>query len=260
MKKFLLLVLLAFIFFACKHKDKTNSATSPVITAFQEQIKKYPDSVGLRLRYVDALDSLQQYDWAIAQVDTLIKKDNGNYGLWFRRGKLFENSKDTNNAIDSYNSALKIYQSPDGQLTLANLLAEKKDKRALDVCNKILNLRMGREYNAHCFFISGVYYARTGNAAMALQQFDECILNNYNYLVAYLEKGFIYFDTQKYDDALTAFSTAVNLDNTYADAYYWMAKCYEAKNKKQDALKNYEAAFQLDSTMKEAEDAIKRLK
>lgn len=260
MKKFLLLVSSCFILFACGHKDKNNSAASPVIAKFQELIKKYPDSIGLRLRYIDALDSLQQYNSAIDQIDTLIKKDGGNYGLWFKRGKIFEDAKDTNNAITSYNSALKIYPSADGQLTVANLLAEKKDKRALDICNAILNLKMGRDFNAHCFFISGVYYARTGNTTKALQQFDECILSNYNYIVAYMEKGFIYFDAKKYDDALKTFITATSIDNTYPDAYYWMAKCYETKNQKQDAVKNYETALQLDSTMKEAAEAIKRLK
>jgi tetratricopeptide (TPR) repeat protein len=262
MKKLLFPIAIIFILCGCKQKKNNNggnAVTSSVISQFQKLIQQYPDSVGLRLRFVDALDSLQQYNSAVAQLDTLIKKDGGNYGLWFRRGKLLEDAKDTGNAISSYNNALKIYPSPDGQLTLANLLAEKKDKRALDICNNILNLKMGREFNAHCFFISGVYYARTGNTTKALQQFDQCILNNYNYMVAYMEKGFIYFDEKNYDEALKTFNTAANIQNTSPDAYYWMAKCYEAKNQKQDAVKNYETAFQLDSTMKEAAEAIKRI-
>ena len=260
MKKFFLFAFFICLLFSCKQNDKNYSTTSIVLTRFQKLIQQYPDSAGLRLRYVDVLDSLQQFALAQQQMDSLIKKDGGNYGLWFRRGKLFESAKDTANAIASYENALKIYSSPEGQLTLANLLAEKKDKRALDICNNILNLRMGRDYNANSFFISGVYYARKGNTAKALQQFDECIFNNYNYMVAYMEKGFIFFDAQKYDDALKVFSAAINVNNSYADAYYWLAKCYEAKNEKQEAIKNYQTAWQLDSTIKEASASIERLK
>ncbi len=258
-------ITISFLFINCNNRDTTTTASSSknknlqLVKPILQTIAKYPDSIGLRLQLINVLDSLQLYPEAIKQIDSLTKKDSTNYGLWYRKGKLMENAKDTFEAINSYTKALKIYPAPDGMLSLANLLAEKRNIQALSICNAVLNLRMGREYDAHSYFISGVYFARTGNTKKAQQLFDECISNNYSYLEAYLEKGFIFFDAKNYDAALKIFKLAASINNTYPDAYYWMAKCFEAENNKQEALKNYQIAFQLDNTLQEAGDAIKRL-
>ena len=54
-------------------------------------------------------------------------------------------------------------------------------------------LGLGRDYDADCNFITGIYYARTGNHKMALQFFDAAIANQYTYMEAYIEKGLVYF-------------------------------------------------------------------
>ncbi|MGG2334294.1 tetratricopeptide repeat protein, partial [Salmonella enterica] len=87
-----------------------------------------------------------------------------------------------------------------------------------------------------------------------------CIKENYTYMEAYMEKGFIYYDAKKINEALQIFQMAANINNTYADAYYWQAKCYEALNKKENAIKNYQLALKIDEHLKEATQALERLK
>lgn len=269
MKKGLIIIApLIFFWVSCKNKD-TQPSNSNAKNAIKEtplyvknlarEADQYPDSVGLRLKLVNAYDSLNNFKEAISQMDALIKKDSGNYGLWYRKGKLLENAGDTPNAINQYKIALNIYPSPDGVLSLANLLAETKNKNTLLLCKQVLDLRMGNEYDAHAYFISGVYYARTNDIPRALQAFDACINNNFSYIEAYLEKGFIYYDSKQYAAALKIFKMAANINNTYADAYYWMAKTQEALQQKDEALKNYQAALMLDKSLKEARDGINRL-
>jgi tetratricopeptide (TPR) repeat protein len=229
------------------------------IQQLYSSIDQKPDSVGLRLKLVDALDSLGAYKQALTQMDSLISKDSLNFGLWYRKATLQQNTTDTSGALQSYRYAIRIYPSPDAMLGAANLLAEKKDSTALMICNTIERQRMGREYNAHCNFISGVYYSRTGNQQKALDFFDNCIMNDLNYLEAYMEKGFILFDQKKYKDALTVFQTVVQLKNTYADGYYWMAKTDEALNNKTEAIINYNKSLELDPSISEATAALKRL-
>ncbi len=235
---------------------KENTA---LLQQLEKQIAVNRDSIGLRLKLVDALDSLNNYKEAAAQLDSLINKDSLNYGLWFRKGKLLETAKDTFNAVLSYTKAIKIYPSPDGQLQLANLLAESKNENALLLCQRVQELRLGREYSAHCNFIAAVYFSRVGNKQKALQLFDACINDNFGYMEAYQEKGFIFYDDKKFEEALKIFQMAAKVNNTYADAYYWQAKCFEAMNKKQDAIKNYQASLVLDKDLKEAKEALKRL-
>lgn len=230
-----------------------------VVQQLYKNLGQHPDSAGLRLKLVDALDSLGAYKQAMGQMDSLIRKDSLNYGFWYRKALLQETAHDTPGALRSYRYAIRIYPSPDAMLAAANLLAEKKDSTALQICKQVNDLRMGREYTAHCSFITGVYYARRGDKTRALQSFDNCISHDYTYAVAYMEKGFLLYDAKKIKEALAVFETLARVKLTYADAYYWIAKCREALQQPQEAIGNYRKALQLDPSLKEAANALQRL-
>jgi tetratricopeptide (TPR) repeat protein len=245
-------------------KDKKNASAEKIlpeeITRLEKLTKQFPDSVGLHLKLVNALDSLGNYAPAITLVDALIKKDSGNFGLWFKKAQLSEQSKDTLNAIKSYSHAAKIYASPDALLSLANIYAETKNSKALELCQQVAELRMGRAYQSHCDFIAGVFYARTGDTKKAVRLFTNCIANNYTYMEAYMEIGFIYYDSKQFAEALKIFQTAISVKNNYPDAYYWLGKTEEATKNRNAALENYEKALSLDPNLLEADVAIKRIK
>jgi len=263
MKNIWLVLILLSACIACNNKKeskKNNAAQETIVTNLKQKIAQKPDSIGLHLQLVDALDSLNDYANAITEMSNLIKKDSLNYAFWYRLGQLYSSAKDTVSAIKSYNKAIKVYPAPDAVLSLANLYAETKNSTALQLTDFILSMRLGREYNAHCYFIKGVFFARTNNKQKAISFFDECINNNFNYPEAYLEKGFIFFDAGKKEEALKTFTMCVTVNNTYADGYYWVAKCNEALNNKAEAIINYQTALQLDGNMQEAKDALQRLK
>jgi len=222
-------------------------------------LEQYPDSTGLRMKLVDALDSLGAYRQALGQMDSLLKRDSLNYGLWYGKALLQENTRDTSGALQSYRYAIRIYPSPDAMLAAANLLAERKDTTALLICRKVEALRLGRAYTAHCNFITGVYYARTNNQQKAIESFDICINNDLNYMEGYMEIGFLYFDSEKTPEALEVFRMAVTVKNTYADGYYWVAKCEEKLKHSAEAIDNYKKSLMFDPKLSEAADALKRL-
>lgn len=255
-----------FFLLACNNhpKEQMNTKKTTVlpdeIAKLDKLSKQFPDSVGLHMRLVNALDSLGDYASALAELNSLIKNDSTNFGLWFKKAQLSEQLKDTITAIKSYSHAANIYASPDALLALANLFAETKNNKALELCQKVSDLRMGRTYQSHCDFIAAVFYARTGNSSRAIQLFTRCISNNYTYMEAYLEIGFIYFDKKQFSEALKTFQTAVTVKNNYPDGYYWLGKTYEAIKNAPAALENYEKALSLDPTLKEADQAISRIK
>lgn len=251
---------------ACKNEPKVPSPGSlaqdqmpaPVQELFSK-LNKYPDSIRLRMQLVDALDSLGAYRQALEQMDSLIRNDSLNYGFWYRKAMLQETARDTNGALHSYRYAIRIYPSPDAILAAANLLAEKKDSTALLLCQQVADLHMGREYSAHCHFITGIYLSRTGNQSKAIEAFDNCIRNDLNYMEAYMEKGFLYFDAQRTMEALAVFRTATTIKNTYADGYYWIARCEEKLKHPAEAIDNYKKSLVLDPGLTEASDALRRL-
>lgn len=259
-------VLLTLLAAACHTEPKNkvpdtlrpDEMPAPVQQLFK-QLEQNRDSIGLRLQLVNALDSLGAYQQALGQMDSLIRKDSLNYGLWYRKALLQESTKDTSGALRSYRYAVRIYPSPDAMLAAANLLAEKKDSTALLLCKQVADLRLGREYTAHCHFITGVFLARTGNKQKAMDAFNYCLSNDLNYTEAYMEKGFLFYDAKKYNEALQVFQTLVTVKNTYADGYYWLAKSYEALQNKAEAIANYQKAQLLDPALKEASEALKRL-
>lgn len=250
-------------FFSCRQNDtnqKNGNAKQPqLIDKLITDLGRYPDSAGLRMQLINSYDSLKMYKQAILQTDSLIKRDSLNNQLWFIKGRLQEDNKDTAAAIDSYTKAANIYPSAELQLHLANLFAETKNPKALLVCENVLKLGMGRETDADCHFIAGIFYARTGAAKKALQLFDRAINDNYTLMEAYMEKGFIYYESKNYRDALKIFETAITVNNTYADAYYWRAKCHEALGNKSEAVLDYQRSLGLDKQLKEASEAINRL-
>ncbi len=261
MKKiFLILIVLNFISCSENNSNKNNSAIKSDYTKMLEKyVAQNPDSIGYRFKLINSLDSLQLFKEALAQTDSLIFRDSLNNGLWFTKAQLLEEYGDTLQAIICYKRAIRIYPSAEAQLSLANLLAEKKDSLSLTICRALYNTAMDRSNDAHCNFISGVYYARTKQFTEALQFFDKCILNDYNYVEAYMEKGFIYFDQNNYKEALGTFHRITMIRNTYADAYYWMGKCHEKMNEKNKAIEEYKKSLALDPQLSEAKAAIERL-
>jgi tetratricopeptide (TPR) repeat protein len=244
-------------------KEKKNTGTPAglpeAIVQLQQQVSRYPDSTGLRWQLAMNLDSLGHYQEAIAQMDSLLHKDSTNYGLWFSRAQLLEDARDTARAMESYAKAISIYPSPESMLGLANLYAEKKDRKALALCSQVQALRLGREFDAHCAFIAGVYYARTGNTQQALTAFDACIASQYTYMEAYIEKGLLFFDQKKYAEALAVFSFASRVNNLYPDAYYYQARAYEMMGKKDSAVLRYQQSLSLDKNLTEAHAGLHRL-
>lgn len=252
------------ILFSCTGKEKTaeeqkEKPLAPEVVSMIKLVKQYPDSAGLRLRLAVALDSSAHYGEALAQMDSLISRDSLNYGLWYSKAQVWEHSGDTSSAIRDYERALRIYPAPEAQLSLANLFAERRDVKAINICENLNRLKLGREYDAHCAFIEGVYYARTGDTTRAIQQLDKCIANNYTYMEAHIEKGLVYFDHKDYNKALEVFRFASSVNTLYADAYYYQARAYEMMNKKDSALLRFKQALSLDKNLTQAKEKIQQL-
>lgn len=258
-------IFISFLFACTDGSEKESTITfvhNPAddsILLYQQKLLQHPDSIGLRLHLLAILDSTGKYTEALQQADTLLLKDSLNSNYWFIKAQLAQNAKDTALALQSYARAVKIYPSPGAMLAAANLFAEQKNKMALLLCDEIKKQDAGKEYEAHAAFISGIYYARTGNRQKAFQSFNACIADNYTYMEAYIEKGLLFFDNKEYEKALPVFTFAASVNNLYADAYYYQARCYEMMDKKDSAVIKFKQSLALDKNLIEARDGLKRL-
>jgi tetratricopeptide (TPR) repeat protein len=258
-----LLIITILLSCANSSSDQNDQPSSNVevdyYSRIQNDLKQYPDSVELNLQLINYLDSIKNYDEAIQQMDALIQKDSLNQGLWYQKAQLTLKTKDTLNAKRYFRIANNIYPDAASMLSLANLLAEQKDKEALIVCTNIQKMFSGNDYKADIYFIKGVYFARTGNNAKAILNLDACINTNYRYTEALMEKGFILYDNHSISAALSIFEAVTQLDPMYADGYFWKAKCLEKNKQFEAAVLQYEKAQTLDPELNEAKEALKRL-
>jgi len=251
-------ITLLLLAFACNQPTNQQPQTPndlPVTNqsaAIMQQIKRanqYPDSTPLREAAVEVLDSIGALKEAIAQVDSLIKRDSLRAGYWTKKGELSEKIGDTTGALRCYRFAARIYPSPDLLLRAANLLAEQKNDTALLLLKSIASEWNDANYLSHVAFIRGVYYARKGMAPAAHHSLDECIGINYNYMEAYMEKGFLYWDAGNIGAAKKIFTTVIQLKSTYADGYYWLANCEARLKDTSNAVAHFQQARRLDPAM-----------
>ncbi len=260
MKYFALIFLLLMVAACNTNEDPAFQENKASVSRLEKLVKEYPDSVGLKLSLLNYYDSIGLAAKAYPVLNELIANDSANYGLWFRRGQLEEVLEDTAAAINSYLRAINIYPGPEAQLSLAYLLAEKKDSKSMVICKRILELGLGRETEASCYFIQGVYYARIADFDKAETLFDQTIAASYTYMEAYIEKGLLFFDRGRYREALQVFTFASTINNLYADAYYYMARCYEMMQMKDSATIRFEQSLSLDKNMVEAKAGLERVR
>jgi tetratricopeptide (TPR) repeat protein len=248
---------------ACKSDKEKNTPGAKELPGYvndlAERVNKHPDSTGLRFLLIEAYDSLGMFQEAIAQTDSIIKGDSTNNAVWMRKGMLQESAKDTLGAIRSYKRSIAIYPAVDAQLSLANLFAERKNDTALLLVMNVARMMPDNLTLANCDFIAGVYHSRKGHVKMAEELFNRCISENIGLMEAYIEKGLLYFDQKKFDEALKIFQTATSVNGKYADAFYYQARCYEAMGKTQEAVSLYKQALSIDPGLKEAAAALNRL-
>lgn len=228
------------------------------VQLLDELIRKYPDNENFQRRLSEALVNNGATSEAIQAYDKMIAEDSANFEAWFERGLLFLDQKDTGSAIKDMERSYALQPLQLTGLTLANIYAERKNQRTLELTDLVIS-RDSLGEMADPYFIKGVYYANIGNSTRALELFNTCIRMNWKFQEAYVEKGMIYFDNKNLDEALQQFKLAATVSNTYPEAYYWQGRCYEALGMNEEALANYIRAYSLDRSFQEAIDAAERV-
>lgn len=228
------------------------------IALLEQCADKFPDNTEFSRRLGEIHVELGQPKRALQQYDELLQRDSANFETWFDKGTLLARMKDTAGAIAALEKSFSLMPISYSGLALAQLYADQKDERALEVCD-ILLARDSGETQAEPFFLKGVYYSETKQPQKALEQFEACIRRDWKMTDAYIEKGIIQYEQKQYDEALKTFNMAATVSNTDADAYFWMGRCFEASGDQAQAIENYRRAIALDGGLTEAREALRRL-
>jgi tetratricopeptide (TPR) repeat protein len=231
------------------------SKPDSTISFLQEALKAFPGSIPLNMNLVQTYAGEQKFDEALAICNTILDKHPDQPAVLMMKSDLLEQKNDS---VGSLRALEKAYQfapfNEDLCYNLAFKYAQNKNPKALTLCDSLLRFDTA-ERKGEPYYFKGVYYTNTNNIPQALTYFDKAIEFDYTLLDAYMEKGKIFFDKKKYDEAAKIFQLALRVSATYADAYYWLGKCQEALGQKEEAKLNYQRAYGLDKSLVEAKDA-----
>jgi tetratricopeptide (TPR) repeat protein len=243
-------------------KDDSSSAqSSATVKGLQESLKEHPDSAGLRYRLVEELNRAGNYKEALKQSDSLLQQDSTNPAFWYKRGQILAVSGDSVKAIGALKISIDrapLFMEP--QLLLAAIYANRNNPVALKIADHIVQSSEDPRTETQARFIKGLYYSNINDKPAALRQFDSCIVNDYSFLDAYVEKGLVLYDQKDYAGALKVFEKSIEVSNTFAEAYYQAGRCEEALGNKEEAVNYYKKALGLDKTLEAAAKALQRLK
>jgi tetratricopeptide (TPR) repeat protein len=222
-------------------------------------MKELPNSLLLQLSLARAYDSQNKTDEALKICDDILLRNAEQVDVLKMKSDLLDKKGDPTGAIQILEKAYALTPYDiDLNYALAYKYAESNNAKTIGLCDSLIH-KDSMHLHAEPYYYKGIYFANINDKTKALSLFNEAIQHDYYFLNAYIEKGKVQFDQQKFNDALKTFQLVNTISATFPDAYFWMGKCQEALGQKEEAKLNYQRAFALDKTFTEAKEAADRI-
>ncbi len=262
-------ILLVFVLFlhACKDRNNTTgheaatTAPPPSINDLEQKLQTdSPASDSVREFLIERYMEAGNTGKALFHIQHLLQKQPENPAYLFMMADALEKKGDTTQSIHYFEQAIEsagVFS--EAELRLAFLYAETSNQKTLVICDNLLKQEEALKMRSDILLIKGLYFGRIGNTEQAVRVYDQIIREDYSYMDAYLEKGLIYYDQKKYQEALNVFKLSTTIKNSFAEGYFWMAKTEEKLLQKEAAINNYKRALALDPSISEAREGLKRL-
>jgi len=114
------------------------------------------------------------------------------------------------------------------------------------------------------YYLRGVAYIEKGYYDQALTDFTEALNINPNYAYAYLFRGDAYYLKGEFDLAITNLTKAIKTNDKkdkYVDkyAYFWRGQAYCANKKYDNALNDYNTALEIDPNFEDVKKTKEQL-
>jgi tetratricopeptide (TPR) repeat protein len=238
-----------------------NASATGDRAALEKTLRGNPGSLGTRLTLSDLMAGEGDVAGAIRLIQEGISLDSSNAILWNRLASLRLSAADTAAALSAIDGSLRAApMQPDMLLEAGFIHAARNDSLALAMADRVLSLPEKTGMHTMARYLKGVYYGNTGQSVRAMNQYDECIRSDYNFVDAYLEKGILQLEGGLSEQALKTFDMALLIANTDADAYYWRGRCLESMGRLEEASDHYAKALGLDDGLKAAREGIERVR
>jgi tetratricopeptide (TPR) repeat protein len=229
------------------------------VKLLKESLTKWPGNPDLHRRLSEIYTQVGETKKAIAQYDEWAQQDSLNFEVWYEKGVLLAQLKDTPAAIQALEKSYHVQPINYNGLALASLYAATLNPKVITICDDLIRKDTSGIIN-DVLYLKGSFYSDTKQYDKAMVMFNECISHDWKFADAYIEKGIVLYELKHYDSALKVFTMAATVANINPDAWYWMGRCYEVLGNKDLALVNYQRALAIDRKFTEAREGIRRVK
>ncbi len=253
-----LLVLLCGTFAACEQKKESAAKESNEEVRLITALKLYPDSALLTENLAQLYRDQQEYGKAQSLIAEKIMVDSSTARWHEINGVLQLESGDTLQAIDSYKKAFALQPNEDFLKNIATLYAYSGNDMAIVLAGDIANMPASNS-KRDAIYIKGLYYQRIRKQALAVEQFDLALKDNYTFSEAYIQKAISLSELKNYTEAVHTLDKAIAVQNNNPDAWYYKGQYLEALGEKEAATKAYEMVLLYSPGDADATDAINSL-
>ncbi|MDB9405455.1 tetratricopeptide repeat-containing serine protease family protein, partial [Microcystis sp. CS-574] len=243
------------------------------IKAFDEAIKQNdPDNVylawygkGFALgnlgKYQPAIEALQQaintlpkgedlknFHSSILQLQSVVYRSLGDFST--SAGREREARENYEQALTVINQAISLFPNNPNHYNekLAVLDQLKRYDEGLAAINQAINLAP----RAAWYVNRGFLYYNQQKYELASDDYNKAIEINPNFAEAYNNRGLLYYNQQKYELALADFSKAIEINPNFALAYNNRGGIYYNQQKYELALADFNKAIEINPNLAEA--------
>ncbi len=117
-------------------------------------------------------------------------------------------------------------------------------ENSLKVIKDVIEQKIKRETAIHLF--KGTSYANKGQFDQAISDYTNAIEINPKYAEAYYARGIVYYDQGEYDQAISDFTKAIEINPKFAEAYYNRGIVYKNKDQYDQAISDYTKALEIN--------------
>lgn len=229
-------------------------------TAFEQAVDMDPEIPGARNFLAKIALVNNNYDKAMRYVNDELKMDVHNAEGYFLKGVIYEELRDTANAMSSFLTATeqnsRYYEA---YIRLGVLTAAKKDPLSLEYYRNALDIKTN---STEALYNRARFYQDTRQYDLAVMDYQRIIQTNPSYALSYYNLGYMYaeYDTL-YNKAIGYYHVALANDpgNFLPQTYYNLGVAHFRNNAEDSAVYYFRKAIDADDDYQDPIDALNQL-
>jgi tetratricopeptide (TPR) repeat protein len=235
-----------------------NNLSSKALQSMEKVVKLYPERIVSLLKYAEFQHILRQSQAAILTCNEIIRLDPQNAEAYFMLGTILKDMGENQRAINSFQTATEMDEKlTDAWVSLGNLYAEKKDKKAIIYYQNAIDID---SKNPSAKQALAYFFQQNNNIDKAITVYEEIINAHPAYTDAYFNCGILLTEKKQFNQALEKFNILLGISPQDLEAYYYRGLIYKELKFYDKALSDFENANKISNGRDELKSLIEECK